>query len=227
MVHLKRLAAPKSWPMEKRKGLKFIARPLPGSHKLNESITLNQILIEMLKYAKNKREVKFILNRGKILVNNKTRKESKFSVGLFDTVAIPDNKEFYIMLYDRYGKFFLKSLKEEETLVKICKIICKTILKESKTQLNFHNGNNILVNKDVYKVGDTLVIKGNKVMKHLKLEKCALVYLIGGKSRGKVGVLEKIERFSELSDDIITIKSEEKKITTTKKYGFVIEKEFK
>ena len=39
-MHLKRIAVPKSWPI-KRKENKWIARPMPGPHSLNHSISLN------------------------------------------------------------------------------------------------------------------------------------------------------------------------------------------
>ncbi|MFH1592547.1 MAG: 30S ribosomal protein S4e [Candidatus Woesearchaeota archaeon] len=227
MSHLKRLRAPKSWSIKKRKGIKFIARPMPGPHKLNESITLNHVLIEVLNLAKNKKEVRYILNQGKILVNNKSRKGQRFPIGLMDTVAIPDNGSFYIVLYDEHGKFSLVPIKKEDSEVLLCKIINKTILKKKKTQINLHNGENILVEKDGYRVGDTLLVQGDKIKKHLKLEKGSLIYLTSGKYKGSSGVLEKIERLSELSEDMITIKRNKEQIVTRKKYAFVIEKEFK
>ena len=52
MSHLKRIRVPKSWPLEKRKYRKYIARPLPGPHKLMNSITLDFLLKDILKIAK-------------------------------------------------------------------------------------------------------------------------------------------------------------------------------
>ena len=79
MPHLKRIRAPRSWTLKQRKGVTFIARPLPGSHKLSQSVTLNCIVKEMLTYAKTTKEVKLILHQGKILgcFNDLEAKSSK------------------------------------------------------------------------------------------------------------------------------------------------------
>lgn len=227
MSHLKRIAAPKSWPLKQRKGITFIAKPRPGPHKIKAAITLNTILKELLSHAKTTKEVKIILNKGKVIVNKKTRKDHKFPIGAMDTISIPENKENYILLYDQKGKFYLNPIKEEDAASCIGKIINKKILKGKKIQLNLHNGNNILVQKDTFKVGDTILYNGNKVTKHIKLEKGSKIYLVDGKYKGKSGVLEKIDQASELSSETVTIKSKDQTITTTKKYAFAINKEFK
>ena len=61
-------------------------------------------------------------------------------------------------------------------------------------QVNFYNGNNMLVDKNEYKVGDTLVLslKDKNIVKHLKMEEGATVYLTKGKHVGSIGVLKKV-----------------------------------
>ena len=53
MTHLKTINAPKSWPIE-RKAKKFITKPLPGTHKLVESLPLGIILKTFLKLGNKK-----------------------------------------------------------------------------------------------------------------------------------------------------------------------------
>lgn len=225
--HLKRLAAPKSWKL-RRKGIKFIARPMPGPHKLEESITLNVILKNLLSYAKTTREVKKILNDGKILVDKIVRKNYRFPVGVMDIIEIPSTNEYYILLHNKKGKFILKKISKEEADFKICKIIEKTILKKNKIQLNLYDGKNILVEKNDFKVGDSIVIvlPKNEIKKHLKFEKGASIYLIGGKHIGNTGILEEVHKFPGSQPAKIIFKSGKETFETLKKYTFVIEKEF-
>jgi len=66
---------------------------------------------------------------------------------------------------------------------------------KGKTQLNLFGGKNILVDKDVYKVGDSLLLDlaKTKIQDHLKLEKGHQIVLTGGKNIGEAGEISKIE----------------------------------
>ncbi|MEK6934482.1 MAG: 30S ribosomal protein S4e [Nanoarchaeota archaeon] len=226
MSHLKRIRVPKSWPLEKRKYRKYIARPLPGPHKLMNSITLDFLLKDILKIAKTTKEVKLILNKGYVLIDNVVRKNHKFPVGLIDTISLPELNQYYIILFNQ-GKFSIHPTTKGEADSKICKIVGKKILKGKKLQLNLYDGKNILVDKDEYKVGDSIIISQNKIKKHLKFEKGALIYLTDGKHKGTISKLEEIQHFKGITPDRVILKYDNKKITTRKDYAFVIEKEFK
>lgn len=223
--HLKRLNAPKSWPIKKRKGIKFITKPLPGPHSLNKSIPINILLKDVLDYAQTTREVKKILNESKILINNIIRKDPGFPVGCMDTISIPSTNEYYRLIYNEKGKFILKPIKKEEAGFKLYKIQNKTLLKGNKIQLNLEDGKNILVPKDGYKVGDSILLENNKIKKHLKLEKNALIFLTDGKHIGKIGVLEEIYKPSPVTETKISFKLDNKKFETLKKFAFVVEKD--
>ena len=120
-VHQKRLSAPKSWTI-KRKKEKFIIRGKPGQHSFKTAIPLNLVLKNLMKCVKTTKEVKYVLNNKEIFINNKIRRDSKFFVGFMDTIAIPLTEEYYRMLIDKKGKFFLLDIKENESKIKLCKI---------------------------------------------------------------------------------------------------------
>jgi len=220
--HLSRLNAPKSWPI-RRKGIKFITRPSPGPHNLKECIPMSVVLQNLLKYAKTNRETKKILNEGKILVNNKVRKDHRYSLGNFDIIAIPDLKEYYLVYRNTKDKFKLLKIDEKEANNKLYKIKDKTITNKGKIQLNLFNGSNLLVDKDAYKTGDSLIIDLNtkKINKHLKLEKGARVYIIGGKRTGMVAKLVEFKKLKEGKENIV-FEADGKKLETSKDYAFVI-----
>ncbi|MBU4501796.1 MAG: 30S ribosomal protein S4e, partial [Nanoarchaeota archaeon] len=161
--HLSRLGAPKSWPIQ-RKGIKWIARPSPGPHTLKNCITLSLAIKNLLKYAKTTKEVKIILNEGKILIDKIVRKDHKFPLGIMDVIDIPSTKENFRVLYTDKGKFRLVKISADEGKLKPTKIVGKTILKGKKIQLNFYDGKNLIVDKEEYKVNDTLILElGDKV----------------------------------------------------------------
>jgi len=57
--HLSRLAMPKAWKI-KRKGIKWVTRPLPGPHSFKLGLPLNVLLRDILKLSKTTKETKSI-----------------------------------------------------------------------------------------------------------------------------------------------------------------------
>jgi len=224
--HLKRLNAPKSWPIS-RKGTKWVTRQNPGTHGLDESVSINIMLKDMLKYARTTRDARRILNNREVLIDNIPRKDVKFPVGIFDVIKIPKTKECFLMLLNKKGILCLNKIDEKKSELKHLKIIEKTILKKGKMQVNFYNGNNMLVDKNEYKVGDTLVLslKDKNIVKHLKMEEGATVYLTKGKHVGSIGVLKKVLKSDKSSgNNLAEIKIDDKNVKTLKEYVFVIDK---
>lgn len=224
MAHLKRLAVKAKWPMNKKE-YKWIARPMAGPHPLDKCMTLGMIVKDVLRYANTNHEVKLILNKGSVMVNGRVRKEYRFPIGIFDIIDILETKESYEILYESKGKFYLKPIKDNS--YKITKIIGKTLLKGKKLQLNLFCGQNVIVEKDNYNVGDSLIIdlEKNSIKKHLKLEENALVYLIEGNHIGKVGIIKKIKKFKTAAD-VIVVEIDKHIHETLKDYAVVVDKSF-
>ncbi|MFH1331967.1 MAG: 30S ribosomal protein S4e [archaeon] len=223
--HLKRLMAPKTWPI-KRKEHKWITRPNSGPHPLKKCLPLNIVIKNLLKYAKTSREVKLILNQGKILINNVARKDPKFPIGLMDVIQVPELKGQYRIVYNPQGKLKLIAISADEAKLKPCKIVNKKTLKGKKTQLNFKDGSNRIVDKDSYKVNDTLIIdltkeKKDGIKKHLKFEKGATIYLTDGKHVGTTGMIEEIQ--NTFQNQTIIFKTEKETYKTSKDFALVID----
>jgi small subunit ribosomal protein S4e len=187
MAKLKALLAPSFWRVPK-KVRKWTVSPRPGPHKKFESIPLQIIVRDILKLVDTGKEAKTIINRGEILVDGKPRKDHAYPVGLFDVVAIPSLKQFYRVV-PHAGGLKLTKISEKESNSKICKIIGKTIVKKGKIQLNLHDGKNILVDKDEYRTGDSLLVElpNLKIVKRVPLEKGNVGIVVKGKNSGKLG----------------------------------------
>lgn len=217
--HLKRLNAPKTWKI-KRKQAKFVTRPKPGTHSFKEGMPLNLVIRDILKYGDITKEVKHILSNKAVLVDGKVRKDHRFLVGLMDIVSIPKKKEHFRILFNEKGKIELIPIKEKEANTKLCKIRGKSFVRK-KVQLNLHDGRNVLVEKDSYKVGDTIILEvpKQKMVEHLKLEPKTLIYLVGGRHIGEIGTAEDIK-----GRNIVYKRESGEVYETLKKYAFVIGK---
>ena len=204
--HLKRLAAPKTWAIN-RKESKWIRRPNPGAHSTEMGLTLGTLIISILKIARTSKEATRMLYNKEMFVDMKPRRELGFVAGLFDTVMFPTIKKNYRIIINSRKKLDVVEIDEK--------------LMAGKTQLNCSDSRNILIDKDEYKVGDSLVIDlpGQNIKQHIKLEKGNMILLTGGKHMGDYGKLEAIEGKN------IMCKSSKGTYQTLKKYAFIIGKD--
>lgn len=179
--HLKLLTAPKTWKI-KRKVSKFVTRPRPCAHRMDMAMPLNLIFRDMLCYADTAMEARALLRRNEILIDGRRRTDPKDALGLMDTLSLPKMNEYYRMVLDRYGCLVIKRIDKQESTVKPCRIENKKIIRGGIVQLNLSSGRNIRVEKDSYKVGDTLLITlpGQEIKEHIPLETGCLIYLLGG-----------------------------------------------
>ncbi len=217
--HLKKFAAPITWPIT-RKDLVYIAKPLPGPHTQEFSLSIGLIL-RLLGYAKTTREIKKILNTQEILVDSKKIKELKFPAGLFDVVSIPSQNQHFRIVFDDKGKLKLLPIQKDETSKKITKIIGKKMIHGAKLQINLSDGRNFITKEKEYTVGDSLLIElpSQKIIEHLKLEKGACIYLVKGKHQCDIGTLEEINK-----DTIMYTTANKQKVQTAKQYAYVVGK---
>ena len=221
--HLFSLNAPANWPIERKKYV-WVTRPNPGPHQLKRCLSLNMLLKNVLKYARTSREVKVILNSGEVLINNKPVKDDKFPVGIMDNIEIKKTNEHFMLIINEYNKYELKKINKENSKIKPCKIINKTILKKGKTQLNLFDGRNIIVNNSDYKVGDTILIdvEKNKIVDHIKLGKGSTIYIMYGKYIGYIGQLQDVVLEDGMKSNKIVFTKDKEKIETLKDYAFAI-----
>ncbi len=214
--HLKRIASPRTWFVDRKANI-FIVRPNPGAHSLENGLPLGVLLRDNLALASTMGEAKKLLNNKEVLVDGKRRKDHSFMVGLFDVLAVPELNKQYRLVMDRKGRLVLSEISAQEGMVKLSKVVGKTMMKGKKIQFNLHDGRNILSN-DTANVGDTLVLAlpQASVKKVLSLKKGAMVFLTKGKHAGGTGVLK------EIKGNEATYSAEGEDVETAKEYLFVV-----
>jgi len=190
---LSRLAAPKAWPI-KRKGIKWIARSIPGPHNLGMAMPLSVWLKEVLGLAGTTNSIKKILNAGEIKVNNKTAKEPNFPVGIFDVISIEKIGRHYRILVDKNGRLRLAEIPRSESRTITLKITSKQAIQNGKTQIAFNNGWTIITDKK-FAPGDCIMFdfETKKVKSHFKPEAGMLAYVISGEHANQIAELKSIK----------------------------------
>lgn len=191
-MHLKRLLVPGFWNIS-RKTKNWAVAPRPGPHKKLESVPLQILLRDILNVAEKGKDARTIIKKGEILVDGRKRKDHAYPVGLFDVVEIPALGKSYRAVPSRKVVSFVEVPKSEKDR-KICRIVDKTTIRGGKTQLNLHDGKTIIVEKDIYKTGDSLLVQVPelKILDHLKLEKGAFGIVSRGTDVGATGSVKEI-----------------------------------
>jgi len=233
--HLKRLASPTSWYVE-RKVYKWAVRPRPGPHSLETSVPLIYLIRDYLGYARTAREARKILNEGKVLVDGKVRRDYKFPVGIMDVVSIPETGENYRVLPNRIGKLILHPISSEEASIKPLRIRNKRMIKGANIQLNLHDGTNHLIRlnspldpqKDRFKTSYTVIMKvpERTIEEVIPFEVGSYVFVTQGKNVFRRGKIVEVRSFPMGWPDVVTIEDEGGELfDTLKEYAFVVGKD--
>ncbi|KAK9490313.1 ribosomal family S4e-domain-containing protein [Lipomyces doorenjongii] len=214
--HMKRLAAPSHWLLDKLSGAYedenmnwgiTAPRPSPGPHKLRESLPLIIFLRNRLKYALNGREVKAILNQRLVKVDGKVRTDSTYPAGFMDVITLEKTGEHFRLVYDVKGRFTIHRITEEEASYKLGKVKRVQLGKKGIPYLVTHDGRTIRYPDPLIKVNDTVKIdiETGKIQSFVKFDTGNLAVVTGGRNIGRVGVITHRERH-EGGFDIVHIK---------------------
>jgi small subunit ribosomal protein S4e len=211
---MKRLTAPRSWPVP-RKSHVWITSPSPGPHSIEVSMPIMIIIRDMLHLCDTAAEGVKLLHAREIKVDGRVVTNHRFPVGLMDVVSIQKLGQNYRVVIDDHDKLRLVPVPTGKEAWKLCRIEKKTTLPGGKTQLNLHDGRNIIVAKDGWKSGDVvkLEVPSQKILETYKLAKGSMVLVIGGAHAGRLETVEEyiITRSSapnlvKFKDGTVTVK---------------------
>ena len=163
--HMKRLAAPRSWPLKRKVNI-WVTKQSAGAHSIEDSMPAVTVLRDMVGVCDTAREAKRIIGNREMFVDGKAVKNPKAPVGFMDVITIPKMGLAYRMLLTDKGKL---------TLVAI--------------------GRNIVLDKNDYKCGDSLKVAfdGQKVLEHYPLQDGSVVFIKEGSQAGAVRTVKSLE----------------------------------
>uniref|UniRef100_A0A803YJF7 40S ribosomal protein S4 n=1 Tax=Meleagris gallopavo TaxID=9103 RepID=A0A803YJF7_MELGA len=174
--HLKRVAAPKHWMLDKLTGV-FAPRPSTGPHKLRECLPLIIFLRNRLKYALTGDEVKKICMQRFIKIDGKVRTDITYPAGFMDVISIEKTGEHFRLVYDTKGRFAVHRITAEEAKYKLCKV-------NDTIQIDLETG---------------------KITDFIKFDTGNLCMVTGGANLGRIGVITNRERHPG-SFDVVHVK---------------------
>lgn len=217
--HLKRLASPRKWPVTRKTSV-WVVRPAPGPHSIENGVPLSISLRDFLSLAKTSAEARRIIGNGEIMVDGRVTRQYKRPLGLMDVVAIPKLKQYFRVMLDTRGKLRFIKINKEEAKWKLVRIENKTVIKGGKTQINLHDGRNIVLNKDKYKTGDVLkiTVPEQKIVGQYALEPGNIALLIGGNHIGEFASIEKYEKIKNPKQNLVYFEE----FSTIKDYVFIV-----
>ena len=205
--HLKRLAAPRSWPL-KRKANVWTTKQCPGSHSIEESVPAAVMLRDIIKVCDTSREAKRIVANRELLVDGKPVRDAKAPVGIMDVVSIPAMDLYYRVVLSDKGKIAIVPITKDEAAWKLTMIEDKTKITGGKIQLNLHDGRNIILDANKYKTGDTLriAVPDQKIEDVYELKSGATVLIFRGQHAGKTAVVDEYIITKDSSENVVRFK---------------------
>lgn len=211
--HIKRLSSPKSWPIG-RKERTWVTRPRPG-RSFTLAIALNNALKELTGVARTSKEVRYLVRNIGIEVNGKRCNDFRRPVGFLDVISIPSEDAHFRIGLSKKGKLKAVSIDKKDAAKRVVKITGKTRV-AGKFQLNCADSSNFLVDKTDYNVGDSLIVEGSTIKKHLPLKAGMTIILTSGSHLSALGEVV------SLDGNVITFKNDDGEQTTAKKCAFVV-----
>jgi len=209
---LKRQMAPLFWGIT-RKEKRFVITVKPGSHSKHYSIPTAVFLRDTLKIVSSLREAKASIYGGKVSVDGIKRKSLHHGIGLMDVVELENVSDVYRLV--PIDGTILKPIKisDAEKTKKLCRVTSKTTIKDGKTQIGFHDGRSLILDKKL-NVGDTCVmqIPEQKILEVIKLEKGCQAIVTRGINTGQIGSVEKIKEGTFMLPKMASIKLGDRQI---------------
>jgi small subunit ribosomal protein S4e len=218
--HQKRLSSSKVLSIPKKRH-KWVTKSAPGPHPGDRSVPLLVAVRDNLGLCDSSREARRIIGNREIIVDMRPTRDFKRPLGLMDTVSVPKADVHFRVVLDRKGKLQFVPVGETDVAWKLVRIEDKTTLKGGRTQLNCHDGRNILIEKDVYKTGDVLKVElpTQKVLAHYPMTKGAVAMVISGSHTGEMSTVVQRTPTRGSAEDLVEF---EDGFATTKSNVFVV-----
>lgn len=231
--HQKRLSVPKSWPVE-RKTETFTVKADAGPHG-EAGVPLLIVLRDVLGYVDNRKEARYALNEGNVVINGTEINDEERPVGMFDIVAFTEREEYYRVFPDEGGRLALTPIDEDSAQSKLGKIDNKQQVAGGDVQLTLHDGQTLLVEEGTeYNAGDSIVVGNDdgEVVAHFVYEEGALVTAVNGSHAGQIGAIDEIQVTPGSSQNNVLVDQDDAPVSddggfeTIEEYVVVIDENF-
>ncbi|MFB6194301.1 MAG: 30S ribosomal protein S4e [Halobaculum sp.] len=224
--HQKRLAAPNSWPIE-RKEETFTVKADAGPHG-EDGVPLVILLRDVLDYVDSRKEARYALDSGSVTVNGDSTVATDRPVGMFDILAFAEREEYYRVFPSEGGRLSLTPIDADAAASRLGKVVGKRQIDGGRFQYTLHDGETIQTDEPTYDTNDSLVIdnESKEIVAHFEYEEGALVTAVAGAHAGEIGEIEEIRVTPGSGDNGVAVTQEEGGFETVEQYVVVIDENF-
>ncbi|WP_336024598.1 30S ribosomal protein S4e [Halobellus salinisoli] len=225
--HQKRLSAPNAWPVERKTGT-FTVKAGAGPHG-EAGVPLLVLLRDVLGYVDSKKEARYALNEGSVLVNGDAVSDEQRPVGMFDILAFTEREEYYRVFPEEGGRLALTPIDGDAADSRLGKIVNKQEISGGDTQLTLHDGANVRVDEESdYSSKDSLVVDNEtkEIVAHFPYEEGALVTAIDGTHSGEIGTIDEITVTAGSGNNTVSVETDDDSFETIEQYVVVIDEKF-
>ena len=224
--HQKRLAVPKSWPVE-RKEETYTTKAGAGPHG-EDGVPLLIVLRDVLGYVDSKKEARYALEQDSILVNGKALSDEQRPIGMFDILAFVEREEYYRVFPDEGGRLALTEIDADAADSRLGKVVKKQQVAGGDTQLTLHDGTTLLADDDTITQNDSIVVSNDdkSVVAHFSYEEGALVTAVDGEHAGEIGTVDEIQVTNGSSQNNVLVDQDDGRFETVEGYVVVIDENF-
>lgn len=232
--HQKRLSVPKSWPVE-RKESTFTVKADAGPHG-ESGVPLVILLRDVLGYVDDRKEARYALSQGSVLVNGAPARDESRPIGMFDILTFEQRGEHFRVFPDEGGRLALSPIDADAASSRLGKVVGKRQVAGGEFQLTLHDGANIQLSGDEaadYGVGDSLVLDNetSEVVVHFPFEEGAMVTAVDGHHAGDIGTVAEIVVTPGSGENIVQVDQDDERFAgdgfeTVANYVVVIDENF-
>ena len=223
--HQKRLSAPDSWPVE-RKEETFTVKADAGPHG-ETGVPLLIVLRDVLGYVDSRKEARYALEGGSVLVNGDGNVAEDRPVGMFDILAFTERDEYYRVFPSEGGRLSLTPIDEDAAASRLGKVVGKRQVSGGAFQYTLHDGTTLRADEG-YGGGDSLVVDNEtkEIVAHFPYEEGALVTAVDGAHAGEIGEIEEIRVTPGSGDNGVVVTQDDGGFETVADYVVVIDENF-
>ena len=232
--HQKRLSVPKSWPVE-RKESTFTVKADAGPHG-ESGVPLVILLRDVLGYVDDRKEARYALSQGSVLVNGEPARDESRPIGMFDILTFEGRGEQFRVFPDEGGRLALSPIDADAASSRLGKVVGKRQVAGGAFQLSLHDGANVQLSGEAaadYGVGDSLVLDNEtkEVVAHFPFEEGAMVTAVDGGHAGDIGTIAEIVVTPGSGENIVQVDQDDERFAgdgfeTVANYVVVIDENF-
>jgi small subunit ribosomal protein S4e len=224
--HQKRLSVPNSWPVGRKERTYTVKAEGPHG---DDGVPLLVVLRDVLEYVDSRKEARYALDRGSVLLNGDRAGDETRPVGMFDILAFDEREEYYRVFPDEGGRLTLTPVDEDSAGSKLGKVVGKRHVDGGRLQLTLHDGRTLVTDETGIGGNDSVVVSNDDgaVVAHFPYEEGALVTAVDGRHAGEIGrVDEIIVTPGSGSNDVIVEQDGADGFETVEEYVVVIDEDF-